>query len=111
MNLVLFEAGHTSKLMVIAQFAIIVAGLLLTFRKKYLLGGILFALGMALDIFANHVQMTFYLGLCLAIYVIIEIIQGIKKGEILHLAKVGRNFKFWINYRNSYFCFLTLDFL
>ncbi len=41
-NLVLFEAGHTSKLGAIAYMPLLAAGLLLAFRdKKYLAGALL----------------------------------------------------------------------
>jgi len=42
-NLILFEARHMSKLRVIAFFGLIAMGLLMTFRKDYLRGGILFS--------------------------------------------------------------------
>ena len=58
------------------------AGVLLAFRKKYLLGGIIFALGMGLNLFANHPQMTYYLGIALGIYVLIEGILAIKGNAI-----------------------------
>ena len=45
-NLVLFGAGHMTKIRVFAFFGVMTAGLLLAFRKKYLIGSILFALGL-----------------------------------------------------------------
>ncbi len=88
-HLILFEAGHMTKLRVIAQFAPIIAGVMLVFRKKYLLGGLLFAVSMATGIYANHIQMIYYLGLVVAIYVLFEIIQHVKAGEIASLVKAG----------------------
>ena len=88
-NLVLFEAGHTSKLRAIYHMAPVILGTLLTFRKQYMLGGVFFAVGMALNLFSHHPQMTYYLAICLGIYVIIEAVSYIKKGEIAELAKVG----------------------
>lgn len=78
----LYEAGHNSKAHAIAYFAPLTAGIILLYRKKYVLGFILTALFMALELVANHPQMTYYLGLALIIYVIIEAVDKIKKGEI-----------------------------
>jgi len=81
-HLVLFEAGHVTKVRTISYFALVVAGVLLAFRKKYLFGGVIFALGMGLNLFANHPQMTYYLGIALGIYVLIEGIIAIKGNSI-----------------------------
>lgn len=78
----LYEAGHNSKAHAIAYFAPLTAGIILLYRKKYVIGFILTALFMALELVANHPQMTFYLGLALIIYVIIEAVDKIKKGEV-----------------------------
>ena len=59
-NLVLFEAGHETKLRTISYLPLIASGMLLAFRKRYLLGGILFGIGLGMDLAANHVQMTYY---------------------------------------------------
>lgn len=78
----LFEAGHNSKVHAIAYFAPLTAGVILLYRKKYVLGFILTALFMALELVANHPQMTYYLGLGLLVYVIVQAVESVKKGEI-----------------------------
>ncbi|MEN1786081.1 MAG: YfhO family protein [Bacteroidota bacterium] len=88
-NMVLWEAGHSNKLRSIALFAPVIAGVILTLRHKFLVGGVIFALGMALNVYTNHVQMTYYLGIVLGVYVLIKAIQHIKDGEIPQLAKGG----------------------
>lgn len=80
-NLVLFGAGHMTKIRTFAYFGFIFAGIVLAFRKKYLLGGIIFALGLGVNLYANHVQMTYYFFLALSIYGIIEMVQHIQRGE------------------------------
>ncbi len=86
-NFILFEAGHNSKVMTIFSSPYIVAGMMLVFRKKYLLGGTLFALGMSLNLYNNHPQMTYYLGLMLAIIALGYIIDIVINKEWLHLLK------------------------
>ena len=90
-HLTLFEAGHVTKVRTISYFALVVAGTILTFKQKYLLGGLVFALGMGLNLFANHPQMTFYLGIALGIYVLMEGIAAVqekKTGEFIKASGV-----------------------
>ena len=86
-NMVLWGAGHTSKVHAIFYFALIFAGIVLLFRKRWLLGGALFALGLGLDIMANHVQMTYYLFLVLVPYFIVELVSAIKQNDIANYGK------------------------
>src|SRR5690606_39119533 len=44
-----------------AYMPLVVAGVLLVFRKKFILGGLLTMIAAALEIQANHFQMTYYL--------------------------------------------------
>nr|HQU59374.1 hypothetical protein [Saprospiraceae bacterium] len=86
-NLILFGTGHETKLKAIAYLPLATAGMLLAFRKRYLAGGILFAVGLGLDIMANHVQMSYYFFMTALIFGIAQVIFEIRKGEYLHLAK------------------------
>ena len=61
-NIILLQAaGDTNQIFAIAFFAPILASLFLILRGKYWLGGSLLTLFMALEIRANHIQMTYYL--------------------------------------------------
>lgn len=88
-NMLLFEAGHMAKLRVIAQFGIILLGMLMAFKKDYLKGGILFAVGLGLNLVGNHVQMTYYFFLCLLILGIIELVKSIRTGTLPDFAKAA----------------------
>ena len=88
-NFILFEAGHETKLKVISYFPLLVSGMLLAFRKNYLWGGLLFAIGLGLNLWANHVQMTYYLFLTLVFFGIAQLIQDVRNGEALHFAKAA----------------------
>lgn len=59
-NIIIIEAGHVTKGWAISMMAPIAGGMLLAFRKKYVWGGILFTLALALQIAFNHIQITFY---------------------------------------------------
>ena len=86
-NLILFEAGHMTKLATISYLPIVAAGVLLAFRERYLIGGLLFALGMGLNVSANHPQMTYYFGLTLLIYGVAQLIYNIRNNKLMPFAK------------------------
>ena len=81
-NLILFEAGHMSKVKTIFYFPLMIAGMLLAFRQKYLMGGALFALGLGLNLLANHIQMTYYLLLTLLIFGVAQLIHHIQQKTV-----------------------------
>lgn len=84
---IIIEAGHNSKAHAIAYMAPAVAGVILAFRGRYLLGGALTALFLALDLYANHPQITYYLFLFLIIYGVTELINSIKQKQLQSYGK------------------------
>lgn len=77
---IIIAAGHNGKVHTISYFAPLLAGILLVYiRKKYLLGFIITALFMGLQVAANHPQMTYYLFIALAFLFISELIRAIQK--------------------------------
>jgi hypothetical protein len=77
-NIIILGAGHANQAFAIAFFAPILAGIILTLRGRYLLGSALTALFLAMEIRANHIQMTYYLLLGIVILVCIELYHAIK---------------------------------
>lgn len=57
---ILIPAGHIWKFVTLAYIPPTIAGVVLAYRKKYLLGGIITALFIALQIQSNHIQMSYY---------------------------------------------------
>lgn len=87
-SVVSIEAGHVSKMIAINYAPGVIAGVILAFqRNKWLAGSALTALFLGLELYGNHVQITYYLGIGLVLYVIIESIQLIKNGETARLVK------------------------
>ena len=66
------EAGHISKILALAYAPGIIAGVLVAFRKNWLAGAALTGLFLGLELYANHVQITYYLGIGIIILVILE---------------------------------------
>jgi hypothetical protein len=77
-NFILLVAGHSNQAFAIAFFAPILAGIILTLRGKHLLGASLTAFFLAMEIRANHIQMTYYLLIAILILVGIELYHAIK---------------------------------
>jgi len=77
-NIILLAAGHANQAYAIAFFAPILAGIILTLRGKYFTGAALTALFLAMEIKANHIQMTYYLMLSLIILLCIELYHAFK---------------------------------
>lgn len=78
-NFIILMAGHNSKLHAIALMPFVVAGVILIFNNRYLLGGAITAMSLALQIYANHLQITYYLAIGIAIFGFIQLVQAIKQ--------------------------------
>ncbi|MFH1296663.1 MAG: YfhO family protein [Bacteroidota bacterium] len=75
---IILDVGHNSKAHAIAYLAPVIAGIILTLRRKYLWGGILTALFLSLEIKANHPQITYYLVIIVLILGLFELIAAIR---------------------------------
>ncbi len=84
-NMVIIPAGHNSKVLALAFAPLIMAGTLLVLRGRYLLGAALTALFMGLELYANHVQITYYLFMSWGLFILFESIQQIKAGKAKQL--------------------------
>lgn len=79
-NVINLEAGHISQVIAIMYAPGVLAGVILAFRRNWLAGAALTALFLSLELYANHVQITYYLGIGIVILVIMESVALIKKG-------------------------------
>ncbi|WP_316790760.1 YfhO family protein [Pedobacter frigoris] len=86
-NFIIIAAGHSNKALAIAFCAPIIAGVILTLRGRYWLGGSLTALFLALEIRSNHIQMTYYLMIALLIYIGIEVYHAVKEKKLAGFGK------------------------
>ncbi len=59
--IVILGVGHNAKAHAIAYMPLVIAGFLLVFQRKFIKGGLLTMIAVALEINANHFQMTYYL--------------------------------------------------
>ena len=80
--IIIFGAGHNAKAHAIAYMPLVLAGFLWIFQRKFILGFIVTGLAMALEVYTNHIQMTYYLGFCLLILGIVEFVNAIREKVI-----------------------------
>jgi hypothetical protein len=93
--LVIVEAGHNSKANAVGYMPMVLGGLYLVMRGNKYLGAALFALFLSLLVFANHVQVAYYLGMLLVLFGLAEAwgaVRDKRLGDLLQraaLAMVG----------------------
>ena len=85
--IIIFIPGHNAKALAIGYMPLVLAGFIWVYQKRYLLGFIVTAFAMALEIYANHVQMTYYLGFCLLIFGIVHGNEAIKNKQTADFIK------------------------
>lgn len=72
------SAGHNTKAYAMAYMAPVVGSVVYSFRKNLLAGASLFALFLAMQIMANHFQITYYTGMIVLVFGIFELVNAIK---------------------------------
>ncbi len=75
---IVMGAGHNSKAVAMAYMAPVIAGIIMTYKGKYLWGAVLTAIALALEIRAGHIQITYYLFMIVLIFIIAEFIETIR---------------------------------
>lgn len=85
--IIILEAGHNSKAHAIAYMAPLLGSILLTLKGKWLKGGILTAIFACLELYANHLQITYYFLILVLIVWIAFLVDSIQKKQIVSMAK------------------------
>jgi len=78
-NFAIIAAGHASKAVAIGYMAPVIAGFYYAFKKDKWIGGSVFAIFLALEIYANHPQIAYYTFLILLIMGITEFVYAIRE--------------------------------
>lgn len=79
---IVIGAGHNTKAIAMAYMAPVLAGIILAYKGKYLWGSALTAFALALELKANHLQITYYLVFIVVIYIIAEFIISIRAKKL-----------------------------
>ena len=84
---IIIQAGHMTKAHAIAYVPMVIAAVLYTYRGKMFLGGVLTALTVALELYANHLQITYYLVLILLLLGLVQFIKDFKENNLVDFVK------------------------
>ncbi|MCD6067352.1 MAG: hypothetical protein K0S33_2178 [Bacteroidetes bacterium] len=79
---IILEAGHNSKAHAIGYMAPLLGSIILTLRGKRILGASLTALFMGLELYCNHVQITYYFFILVFIILLFELGDAIQKKTV-----------------------------
>lgn len=74
--------GHSTKIVAMGYMGPVLASVILCFRGRYLLGGALTAYFMALQLLANHLQITYYTLILIGILGAVYLYQAIRSSEL-----------------------------
>ena len=85
--IIILGVGHNAKAHAIAYMPLVISGVILTFRGKYFWGFLLTTIAMALELVANHFQMTYYLLFIVICIGIAYFIDAYKKQFLVQYAK------------------------
>ena len=121
-NMQIIQVGHNTKMQAIAFFPWVLAGVIFTYRAalkkgastwkewlpKTVMGAVLFALALSMQIKANHIQITYYLAIVIFVFAISLLISLlIDKDKMVDMLvsnyvyeKVGAKRKKVIHYQN-----------
>ena len=79
-NMIYLEAGHVSKIMALSFVPLIIAGIMLCYQKNYLFGSAITAFGLGFELYANHLQVTYYSFFIIGGIVLFNLIESFKTG-------------------------------
>ncbi|MDR0743331.1 MAG: YfhO family protein [Tannerella sp.] len=81
-NLIIIAVGHVNKGLVMATMAPILGGIILCYRKKYLVGSFITLIFMGIHAASSHHQISYYLLLVIIILAIVYFIYAVKKNTL-----------------------------
>ncbi|MDR1172179.1 MAG: hypothetical protein LBL24_06980 [Bacteroidales bacterium] len=83
-------AGHNTKMRAMAYMPAIIGGLYLAYvRRKIWLGVLVVCLALGLQIRANHLQITYYTGIIVLIFIIFEFVRIIREKDYSSFVKTS----------------------
>ena len=85
--IIIIGAGHNAKAHAISYMPFVLGSIIYVVRKKYIIGFILTAIFLGLQLTANHFQMTYYLMFIVIVMAIWFVIKCVKDNDRIHLIK------------------------
>ena len=86
---IIIAAGHYWKVEALAYLPPMIAGVVLSFRGRYLRGFLVTAIFSAFEVLANHVQMTYYYLFIIICMIVAYLVEAIRNKRMLHFLKAS----------------------
>lgn len=85
----ILAAGHNTQAIALAYMPPVVGGIWYAYRKDAVKGALLTAFMLALEILANHPQITYYAFICVLIFIIVEFVYSLKEKSFKKFLKTS----------------------
>ncbi len=85
----ILAAGHNTQAIALAYMAPMIGSVYYAYKRNALMGAILTAVFLSLEILANHPQITYYSLLCLLVFIIVEFIYSIRQRTVVKFLKTS----------------------
>ena len=82
-------AGHNTQAIALAYMAPMIGGIYYAYRYNALKGALFTAFILALEIQANHFQITYYALICLLVFGIVEFVYSLKNKSVIKFLKTS----------------------
>jgi hypothetical protein len=86
-NFIIIAAGHNTKAIAIGYMAPLIAGIYHALKKDLWKGSVIFALFLALQIYSNHLQITYYTLLTILVFGLVELWFAFREQKIADFLK------------------------
>ena len=86
-NFAVMATGHFTKAHALTYTALVVAGILVAFKKNKIGGSLIAAIGLSLMLSANHLQMTYYAAILILILGITYLVYAVKEKTLPDFTK------------------------
>ena len=87
---IILVAGHNSKFITMAFAPWLILAFVYALRKPGVLSSFLFAIALAINLRAGHIQITYYVAFVMAIWWIVEVVGAYRSNNVAGIAKSNR---------------------
>ncbi|RLD76567.1 MAG: hypothetical protein DRJ10_13375 [Bacteroidetes bacterium] len=81
-NIIIIAIGQITKTYAIAFMAPVIAGVLMTYRKKYIWGAVLTTFALGIQMVTTHIQITYYLFLMIFLLIIVQFVYAVIEKQL-----------------------------
>ncbi len=86
---IILTAGHNSEANACAFMPLVLAGVVMAFNGKRVAGTVLTAFALAMELYASHIQITYYLFMAIGVYAIAQLVTAIREKQLVGYFKTA----------------------